>query len=87
MTDERAREWLRDGLAVKSRSVPSRKKHITESKELKPVSVGNDIRVLKSQARERTGSPTQKSQSLAERTVTASTNPSDLVLDNFAGCA
>ena len=36
---------------------------------------------------ERTGYPTQKPVALAERIVKASTNPSDIVLDCFAGCA
>ena len=36
---------------------------------------------------ERTGYPTQKPQALAERIIVSSTNPGDLVLDCFAGCA
>ena len=38
-------------------------------------------------AKERTGYPTQKPVALAERIVMASTNPGDIVLDCFAGCA
>ncbi len=38
-------------------------------------------------AGERTGYPTQKPVALAERIVKASTNPGDIVLDCFAGCA
>ena len=38
-------------------------------------------------AKERTGYPTQKPVALAERIVKASTNPGDIVLDCFAGCA
>ena len=38
-------------------------------------------------AAERTGSPDQKPLSLYERVVKASSNPGDLVLDPFAGCA
>ena len=38
-------------------------------------------------AAERTGSPDQKPLSLYERIITASSNPGDLVLDPFAGCA
>ena len=39
------------------------------------------------QAKERTGYPTQKPIALAERIIQASTNPGDVVLDCFAGCA
>ena len=45
------------------------------------------IPVLNSQSKERTGYPTQKPQELARRIVEASSNPGDLVLDCFAGCA
>ena len=38
-------------------------------------------------AKERTGYPTQKPIALAERIIQASTNPGDVVLDCFAGCA
>ena len=36
---------------------------------------------------ERTGYPTQKPQALAHRMIEASSNPNDVVLDCFAGCA
>lgn len=38
-------------------------------------------------AKERTGYPTQKPVALAERIILASSNPGDVVLDPFAGCA
>ena len=37
--------------------------------------------------KERTGYPTQKPQELARRIIEASSNPDDIVLDCFAGCA
>ncbi len=46
-----------------------------------------EISYLNSQARERAGYPTQKPVALAERIIKASTNPGDVVLDCFAGCA
>lgn len=46
-----------------------------------------NIPILNSQAKERTGYPTQKPVALAERIISASTNPGDVVLDCFAGCA
>ena len=46
-----------------------------------------DINTLNAVAKERTGYPTQKPAVLAERIIRASTNPGDVVLDCFAGCA
>ena len=52
-----------------------------------PTNIWTDIRALGSQAGERTGYPTQKPQALARRIIEASSDPGDLVLDCFAGCA
>ena len=46
-----------------------------------------NIPILNPMANERTGYPTQKPVVLAERIIKASTNPGDIVLDCFAGCA
>ena len=46
-----------------------------------------NIPILNPVAKERTGYPTQKPIALAERIIQASTNPGDVVLDCFAGCA
>ena len=46
-----------------------------------------DIPGLQGASIERTGYPTQKPQALALRIIEASTNPGDIVLDCFAGCA
>ena len=46
-----------------------------------------DIPQMNPMAKERTGYPTQKPVALAERIIQASTNPGDVVLDCFAGCA
>ena len=45
------------------------------------------IPVLNPNAKERTGYPTQKPLALLERIVRASSNPDDLILDPFCGCA
>ena len=45
------------------------------------------VPVLAATAKERTGYPTQKPVKLLERIVLASSNPGDIVLDPFAGCA
>ena len=49
--------------------------------------VWTDIKLLSPTALERTGYPTQKPVKLAERMIAASSNPGDVVLDCFAGCA
>jgi site-specific DNA-methyltransferase (adenine-specific) len=46
-----------------------------------------DIPSLNSQAKERTGYPTQKPLMLLERIIKASSNTGDIVLDPFCGCA
>ncbi len=46
-----------------------------------------DIGFISPTAKERTGSPDQKPLALYERIILASSNPGDLVLDPFAGCA
>ncbi len=51
-----------------------------------PESWWSDIPTLTNQ-RETTGYPTQKPQALAQRIIQASSNPGDIVLDCFAGCA
>ena len=50
-------------------------------------SLWDDINPVNPNARERTGYPTQKPVALAERIILASSNPGDVVLDCFAGCA
>ena len=46
-----------------------------------------EISVLNPNARERVGYPTQKPLALLARIIAASTNPGDVVLDPFCGCA
>ena len=46
-----------------------------------------DISYLNSQARERTGFPTQKPLAVLDRVIAASSNPGDMVFDPFCGCA
>ena len=58
--------------------------------EMDDPKIGNlwdDIPRVGNIAKERTGYPTQKPQALARRIIKASSNPGDLVLDCFAGCA
>ena len=68
-------------------SVPRLKRYLEASQGQVPNSVWDDIPPLNSQATERSGYPTQKPVALAERIILASSNPGDVVLDCFAGCA
>ncbi len=49
--------------------------------------VWDDVKPLINVSRERMGYPTQKPLALYERIIKASSNPSDIVLDPFCGCA
>ena len=64
-----------------------RKRYLDEMKGRPVQSSWTDIDVINSQARERTGWRTQKPVALLERIISASSNPSDIVLDPFCGCA
>ena len=67
--------------------IPALKRYLDSSQGQVPTNVWDDISPLNSQSKERTGYPTQKPVALAERIVLASSNPGDVVLDCFAGCA
>jgi len=54
---------------------------------LKPCSDVWDINLINPVAKERTGYPTQKPLALLDRIIRASSNPGDVVLDPFCGCA
>ena len=53
----------------------------------KPLDDVWQIPILNSAAKERTGYPTQKPLALIDRIIKASSNPGDVVLDPFCGCA
>ena len=59
----------------------------TKDKTLKLPTDVWDIPTINAMAKERTGFPTQKPLELYERIVKASSNPGNIVLDPFCGCA
>ena len=63
------------------------KRYLDESKGLKAQDVWTDIGALRSWHKERLGYATQKPMALVERIISASSNPGDIVLDPFCGCA
>ena len=71
----------------KGRRMPRLKRYLTSTKGNALTDVVIDINPLAHKDKERTGSPDQKPLALYERIVLASSNPGDLVLDPFAGCA
>ena len=77
------------GLVVQPRpgGVPRLKRYLDEQKGRPFGDVWTDIPPINSQAKERTGYPTQKPLALYERIIKASSNEGDVVLDPFAGCA
>ena len=74
-------------IAFTSKGTPELKRYLDANPGQVPPDVWTDIPPINSQARERTGYPTQKPVALLERIVKASTNPGDMVLDPFCGCA
>ena len=88
MPEATARAWMAEGrLVVRPGKVPYRKFYLSESKGTPVGSVWTDIHALQSADAEKLGYPTQKPVALLERVIKASSNPGDLVLDPFCGCA
>ncbi len=71
----------------KKGGVPALKRYLESSPGPKCNDVMSDILPVQTHARERLGYPTQKPLALLERIITASSNPGDVVLDPFCGCA
>ena len=63
------------------------KRYLDEMKGLPLSDIWTDIAPFNSQAKERLGYATQKPLALLERIIKASSNPGDVVLDPFCGCA
>ena len=66
---------------------PRIKRYLHASPGQVPSDIWIDIPPVNSQARERTGYPTQKPLALLERIIKASSSPGDMVFDPFCGCA
>ena len=66
---------------------PEYKQYLHELKGIPLNNLWADIFHINPMAKERTGYPTQKPLALLERIIKASSNPGDMVLDPFCGCA
>ncbi len=86
---ERMDELIAEGRIVQTRpgGVPSYKRYLDEMPGIPLQDLWTDINPIQSQSRERTGYATQKPLELYERIIKASSNPGDVALDIFAGCA
>ena len=74
-------------IAFTKQGTPELKRYLHASPGQVPPDVWTDIPPVNSQARERTGFPTQKPLALLDRVIKASSKPGDMVLDPFCGCA
>ena len=68
-------------------SVPRLKQYYASMKGVAVDDIFDDIKRLEANSSEKTGYATQKPLALYERIIKASSNPGDVVLDIFAGCA
>ena len=68
-------------------AMPSFKRYLDMGEGIPIRDVIWDISPINSQAKERIGYPTQKPLALLDRIIQASSNPGDVVLDPFCGCA
>ena len=87
---ERMRDLEKEGRIRQGREgkgIPERKVYLSESKGRPAPSIWDDVSALTGSSAERTEYPTQKPLALLERIIKASSNPGDLVLDPFCGCA
>lgn len=75
--------YKRDGTV----RLDGRKRYMKDGGGQKLQSIWTDIHRIGNTSRERTGWATQKPLALLQRIIKASSNPGDIVLDPFAGCA
>ena len=67
--------------------MPRLKRYLASTSGTAVEDIFTDIGKLEASSKEKLGYPTQKPVALLERIIEASSNPGDLVLDPFAGCA
>lgn len=88
-SNERMKELIAEGRVVQTRpgAVPAYKRYLDEMPGVPLQDIWTDITPIGSRAKERIGYPTQKPLALLERIIESSSNPGDVVLDPFCGCA
>lgn len=76
-----------DYIHFSKNGIPGFKSYLDDLEGSLCQSIWTDIGPIQSQAKERTGYPTQKPLALLHRIIEASSNEGDMVLDPFCGCA
>ena len=71
----------------KTGGVPCLKRYLHENKGQVPSSIWTDISAVQGSSKEKTGYPTQKPIALLLRIIEASSDPGNMILDPFCGCA
>ena len=86
---ERMAELIEKGRVVQTKpgAVPQYKRYLDEMPGVPLQDQWIDINPIQARSKERIGYPTQKPLALLERIISASSNPGDVVLDPFCGCA
>ena len=87
LTEEKMRLLDLEGRIYTDSTVPQLKRYLDEMPGQAVADIWTDVPAINSQAKERTGYPTQKPLALLQRIIEASSNPGDVVLDPFCGCA
>ena len=88
-TRERMQEAYDEGLVVQHRpgAIPAQKRYLDEMQGNPVDTIWDDIQPVQPHSTEQVGYPTQKPLALLERIIAVSSNPGDIVLDPFCGCA
>ena len=76
-----------EGRIYSESTIPQLKRYLDELDGQAVHNIWDDIPSVNPMAKERVGYPTQKPLALLERIIKASSNPGDVVLDPFCGCA
>ena len=87
LTKEKMEKLDTEGRIYTKSKVPQLKRYLDEMPGQAVADLWSDISPINSQAKERTGYPTQKPLDLLRRVIEASSNEGDMVLDPFCGCA
>ena len=87
-SEENMMEYAKQGRLVYSRNgMPSYKRYLDEMPGVPLQDLWLDIKPLQPNSKEHSGYATQKPLELYERIIKSSSDPGDVVLDIFAGCA
>ena len=88
-SEERMAQLVEEGRIIQSKpgAVPQYKRYLDEMPGVPLQDIWTDIGPIQAQSKERTGYATQKPLLLYERIIEASSDPGNVVLDIFAGCA